>query len=89
MAYRQCMSEKRANYAMLTCEKFDAKKALELGLVSEVVPKEKVYERAMEIAEYLMQRPRLIRRKMVQHMRQNLRENMAKVMRKEPYYTEE
>ncbi len=69
IAFRECMGIKRANYAMLMCEKIDAKKALEFGMVNEVLPKEKVYDRAWEIARYLMRGKRTMRRMTVQILR--------------------
>jgi enoyl-CoA hydratase/carnithine racemase len=43
----------RARYIQLMGQQIDARKALELGLVGEVTPKEKVLERAWEIADRL------------------------------------
>ncbi len=43
----------RALYLLLTGEMVDAQKALELGLVNEVVPQENLLKRAREIAETL------------------------------------
>lgn len=81
IAFRECLGVKRANYAMLTCETFDAKKALEVGLVNEVVPKDKVYERAMEIAKQFLQTPRHVRRATVDLLRTPWKEAMAKELR--------
>lgn len=69
IAFRECMGLKRANYAMLMCEKIDAQKALEFGMVNEVLAKEKVYDRAWEIARYLMRGKRTMRRMTVQILR--------------------
>jgi len=69
IALRECMGVKRANYAMLTGEIIDAEKALQYGLVNEVVPKAKIYERAMEIGEQLAKKDRILRRLTVQILR--------------------
>lgn len=78
IAFREAMGVKRANYAMLTCETIDAKKALEYGMVNEVVPKDKVYERAMEIAKQILQTPRTVRRATIPYLRMPWREAFAK-----------
>jgi len=40
----------------------DAKTCLDWGLVNEIVPREKLLDRAWEIAEQIMKQPRMIRR---------------------------
>jgi enoyl-CoA hydratase len=47
----------KALYLLLTGETIDAKKALELGLVNEVVTPEKLMARASEIADALISKP--------------------------------
>ena len=69
IAFRECMGIKRANYAMLTGELIDAEKALKYGMVNEVVPKAKIYERAWEIGEQLAKTNRILRRLTVQILR--------------------
>jgi enoyl-CoA hydratase/carnithine racemase len=69
IAFRECMGIKRANYAMLTGELIDAEKALKYGMVNEVVPKNKVYERAWELGEQLAKKDRTLRRLTVQILR--------------------
>lgn len=81
IALRACMGMKRANYLMLTNEKITAQKALEYGLVNEVVPADKVYERAQEIAEEIAAKPRLGRRILAQTLRLPLKEQIAKELR--------
>jgi enoyl-CoA hydratase/carnithine racemase len=56
------MGVKRSAYAMYTCHEIDAAKALELGLVNEVLPPDQVLSRAWEIAEEIMKAPRITRR---------------------------
>lgn len=69
IAFRECMGIKRANYAILMCEKIDAKKALDFGMVNEVLPKAEVYDRAWEIARHLMRGKRAMRRVTTQILR--------------------
>ena len=69
IAFRECMGIKRANYAMLMGEKIDAEKALYYGMVNEVVPKAKIYDRAWEIGEQLAKSNRTMRRLTVQVLR--------------------
>ncbi|MCP5060629.1 MAG: enoyl-CoA hydratase/isomerase family protein [bacterium] len=57
-AFIELMGVKRAAYALLTCEVFDAQKCLEYGLVNEVLPREKLDARAWEIAERINARKR-------------------------------
>ena len=81
IALRAFMGMKRANYAMLTNEKISAQKALEYGLVSEIVPRDKLYERAQELAESIASKPRLGRRILAQTLRLPLKEQIAKELR--------
>ncbi|MFH1650569.1 MAG: enoyl-CoA hydratase/isomerase family protein [Chloroflexota bacterium] len=53
---------KRAAYCMYTGQRIDARTALELGLVNEVLPMDKLLPRAWEIAEEIMRAPRVARR---------------------------
>jgi enoyl-CoA hydratase/carnithine racemase len=52
-------------FAMMA-EKIDAQDALKYGLVNDVVPRDKLLDRAYEVADWLMSRPRAVRRN--QHM---------------------
>ena len=52
---------KRAAYYALTGQRIDGNMAVELGLANEVVPREKLLERAWELAEMIMDRPRAAR----------------------------
>ena len=49
----------RGRYFLLTGQKLTAQQALDLGVVSEVLPKEKLLPRAWELAEELVKRPAL------------------------------
>lgn len=61
-ALRVCAGLKRGNYFMFTMPRIDANKALDWGLVDEVLPHEKLMDRAWELARQIMQSPRTTRR---------------------------
>lgn len=52
---------KRASYYAYTGRKIDGRTALELGIVNEILPREKLLSRAWELAEMMMERPRAAR----------------------------
>jgi len=52
----------RGRYFLLTGQKLSAQEALALGVVSEVLPKDKLLGRAWEWARYITARPTLARR---------------------------
>ena len=68
-AFQELLGVKRAAYALLTGQPIDAQKALELGLVNEVVPREKLIERARELADIIMKQARTTRRLTTQIIR--------------------
>ena len=80
-ALQELLNQKRATYAMLTSQPIDAKKALEWGLVNEVVPKDKIYERAWELGKEFMKFNRLQRRLMVHILRKPWKRRLAEDMR--------
>jgi enoyl-CoA hydratase/carnithine racemase len=49
----------RGRYFLLTGQKLSAKQALDLGVVSEVVPRDRLLPRAWELAESIVKRPSL------------------------------
>ena len=55
----------------------DAETALDFGLVSELVPKEKLIERAYEIADHLMSQPRVTRRMTTQVFRRQWKQRIV------------
>lgn len=60
--YNHLLGANRARYFMYMGETISAQRALELGLVSEVHPREKLMVRATEIASYILKQPDLVRR---------------------------
>lgn len=81
IALRNTIGIKRANYAMLMYDQIDAQKALDFGLVNEIVPRDKIYDRAMEIAQFLMTKPRLSRRLMSEILKQPWQKAFADELR--------
>jgi len=80
-ALQGLLNPKRAAYAMLTSQPFDAKKALEFGLVNEVVPKDKIYDRAWELGKEFMKFDRFQRRLMVHIMRKPWKRRIVEDLR--------
>ena len=68
-AFQELLGTKRAAYALLTGEAIDARKALEYGLVNEVVPEDELIARGFAIADHIMTQPRTIRRLTTQIVR--------------------
>jgi enoyl-CoA hydratase/carnithine racemase len=71
----------RGRYFLLTGETLDAKQALDLGVVSEVVPRDVLLNRAHELAAMIMARPRLTRQltrsALVQPIKKALLDNLG------------
>src|SRR5258708_12229950 len=57
--FLELLGVKRGAYALLTGQAIDAKKALEYGMVNEVVPRDKLLGPAWKIADPIMPQPRL------------------------------
>jgi enoyl-CoA hydratase/carnithine racemase len=68
-AFQELLGTKRAAYALLTGEAITARKALEYGLVNEVVPRSDLISRAYRIADHIMSQPRVSRRLTTQIVR--------------------
>ena len=68
-AFQELLGVKRAAYALLTGESITAQKALEYGMVNEVLPHEKLISRAYQIADHIMGQPRTTRRLTAQIVR--------------------
>jgi enoyl-CoA hydratase/carnithine racemase len=67
--FQELLGVKRAAYALLTGQAIDAKTALEYGMVNEIVPRDKLIERAYRIADHIMTQPRTTRRLTTQIVR--------------------
>ena len=76
-AFQELLGTKRAAYALLTGEAIDARKALEYGLVNEVVPRDRLIERGYAIADHIMSQPRTIRRLTTQIVRKPWKRRIA------------
>src|SRR3569833_678721 len=61
LALQALMGTKRAAYYIYGGKSIPARTALELGIVSDVVPREELLDRAWEIARFIMKRPRFAR----------------------------
>ena len=62
IVYPLLLGMNRGRYFLLTGQTLDARKALELGLVAEVLPPDRLLARAWELAEGLARRPILLLR---------------------------
>ncbi|MHB8661110.1 MAG: enoyl-CoA hydratase/isomerase family protein [Acidimicrobiales bacterium] len=70
--YEELLGVNRARYFALTQQQLSARDAERLGLVNEVLAKDKVYPRAVELAEQLAARPQLFLRYTTIALRQRL-----------------
>ena len=75
--FQELLGVKRAAYALLTGEAIDAKTALEYGMINEIVPKDKLIERAYVIADHIMTQPRITRRLTTQIIRRPWRQRLT------------
>jgi enoyl-CoA hydratase/carnithine racemase len=73
----ELLGVKRAAYALFTGQAIDAKLALEYGLVNEVVPKDKLLERAWTLADQIMKQQRITRRLTAQVVRRPWKKRIA------------
>lgn len=62
LAFQHLIGTRKANYMAYTGLNVDAETAKEWGLVDEVLPREKLLDRAWEIARMMMTKDRLVRR---------------------------
>lgn len=81
IAFRMAMGQKRSNYALMTGQEIDAKTALEWGMVNEVVPRDRIYARAQELAEGFATRDRILRRVNTHILRAPLRQMVQQEIR--------
>ena len=56
------MGLNRGRYFLLTGQVLDAQRAMEYGVVNEVLPREELLPRAWELARQIMQQPEMNRR---------------------------
>lgn len=75
--FLELLGVKRGAYALLTSQTIDAKKALEYGMVNEVVPRESLMTRAYQIADVIMRQKRTIRRLASQVVRRPWKQRIA------------
>lgn len=75
--FLEILGVKRSAYALLTSEVIDAQKALDYGMVNEVVPRESLMTRAYEIADLIMKQKRVIRRLSSQIVRRPWKQRVA------------
>jgi enoyl-CoA hydratase/carnithine racemase len=75
--FQELLGVKRAAYALLTGQAIDAKTALEYGMVNEIVPRDKLLERAWQLADHIMTQPRITRRLTTQIVRRPWRQRIT------------
>lgn len=75
--FLEILGVKRAAYALLMSQTIDAQKALEYGMVNEIVPREKLMDRAYEIADVIMSQQRVVRRLSSQIVRRPWKKRVA------------
>ena len=61
LALQALMGTKRAAYYIYGGKSIPARTALELGIISDVLPRDQLLERAWELAEFIVKRPRFTR----------------------------
>ena len=76
-AFQELLGVKRAAYAMLTGEAISARQALEWGMVNEVMPRDRLIQRAYQIADHIMSQPRTTRRLTTQIIRRPWKQRIA------------
>lgn len=73
----ELMNTRMANWYLMTGDKMKAEDLVKLGLVSEIVPREKLMDRAHEIADMFMRRNRVARRLTAQLVKRNWKKRIA------------
>ncbi|MGW2824249.1 enoyl-CoA hydratase/isomerase family protein [Streptomyces sp. NPDC001443] len=76
VVWEELLGTNRARYAALTQQVIQAKEALRLGMVNEVLPQDKVLARALELAESLAAKPPLLLRLTPLVLRQRLAQRL-------------
>ena len=75
--FLEILGVKRGAYALLTSQVIGAQTALDYGMVNEVVPRDKLMDRANEIADLIMKQKRTIRRLSSQIVRRPWKKRVA------------
>ena len=75
--FEELLGVKRAAYALLTGEAIDAQKALEYGMVNEVLPRDQLVDRAWKLADHIMTQPRTTRRLTTQIIRRPWKQRLV------------
>lgn len=75
--FLELLGVKRGAYALFTGQAIDAKTAIDYGLVNEVLPRDKIMDRALEIADHIMTQPRITRRMTTQIVRRPWKQRLA------------
>jgi enoyl-CoA hydratase/carnithine racemase len=76
VVYPYLMGLNRARYYLLLSEEITASQALEMGLINEILPKDRLMDRAWELAEKLADKPPLVLRHARTLLVQELRRRM-------------
>lgn len=66
---QELLGVKRAAYVLITGQQIDATLALEYGMVNEVLPRDRLLDRAWKLADHIMSQPRVTRRLTTQILR--------------------
>lgn len=77
IAWREAMGQKRYNYAALTNQIITPQMAVDYGLANEIVPADKIYDRAREIAHDIASKDRIGRALTTQILRAPMRRAIA------------
>lgn len=80
VVFPMAMGLNRGRYFLLTGQVLDARQALEVGLVNEVLSKEKLLPRAWELARKIMEQPELNRRYSRILLTEDLRRRMNELL---------
>lgn len=80
VVFPMAMGLNRGRYFLLTGQELDAKQALEVGLVNEVMPIEHLLPRAWQLARKIMQQPELNRRYCRTLLVEDLRRRMSELL---------